>query len=277
MFEDVDFSDLLYAIDEPFEQFTPAYDHEWQRENIIDNHQERCRAYYAMVACLDHNVGRVMQYLADSDLEEDTILVFTSDHGEMLGAHGRGNKRIFYEQSIRVPFLIRWSGKTRTDMTSGRLLNTPDIVPTLIDLMGMSVPDLMEGFSYAPTVLGQVQSDSPEYAYMQALHGSTLNYHEEWRGVRSADFIHAKMLRTGKEYLFNHRVDPEQLTNLVDDPGHQTILNSLRGWLLESTNRLSDDMHLPEWYEDNWIQDGCVVRSATRQLDSIYYPSSKSE
>lgn len=267
LFENVDFSDLLYATDEPFELFTPAYDRQWQQENIIDRHQERCRAYYAMIACLDHNVGRVLAYLDDHNLADNTVFVFTSDHGEMLGAHGRGNKRIFYEESIRVPFLIRWPGQIPAGETSGAHLNTPDIAPSLLDLLGLSVPASMEGFSYAPTMRGIPQPDRPDFAFMQALHGSTLNHHEEWRGVRSDEFLYARMLRNGAEFLFNHQDDPRELNNLAHDTKYQRELEHFRELLAEMASRLQDDLHLPEWYEENWLHDGYVIRSATRSLD----------
>jgi arylsulfatase A-like enzyme len=267
MFEDVDFSDLLYAVDEPFDLFSPAYDKEWQRDNIIETHQERCRAYYAMVACLDHNVGRLMTYLDDHDLAENTIFVFTSDHGEMLGAHGRGHKRIFYEESIRVPFVVRWPGRVSEDSRSDALLNTPDIAPSLFDLLGLSIPESMEGYSYAPTMRGEAQPDRPKFAFMQTLYCSDKNHHEESRSVRDRQFLYARLLRNGQEFLFNHQEDPKELNNLVTDPDYCAQLSKYRNLLTESADALHDELHLSEWYDEHWVRDGIVVQSATRTLE----------
>jgi arylsulfatase A-like enzyme len=277
LFENVDFSDLLFATDEVFDQFTPAFDRQWQQEHIIERHQERSRAYYAMIACLDHNVGRIMAFLDEHDLAEDTVFVFTSDHGEMLGAHGRGNKRIFYEESIRVPFLIRWHGQIPAGTSNDAHLNTPDIAPSLLGLLRLPMPKSMEGFSYAPSMRGIPQPNCPGFAFMQVLHGSQLNHHEEWRGVRDHRFLYARLLRNDKEFLFDHQNDPRELQNLASYPDYQFRLSRYRALLAKTASQLQDDLRLPEWYEEHWLQDGCVIRSAIRSLDesSIHTQSHK--
>ncbi|MEQ8675483.1 MAG: sulfatase [Aggregatilineales bacterium] len=267
-FEQMDFSDLLYATDELFEQFTPAFDRQWQYDHIIAPHHEQCCAYYAMISNVDDNVGRLLAYLDEHQLSENTIFVFTSDHGEMLGAHGRGNKRIFYEESIRVPFLLRWTDHIKSDTLTDVFMNTPDIAPTLIDLLNLSVPIGMEGFNYAPFIRGEIGGeDIPQFAFMQMLQCQKLNHHEEWRGIRDGDFLYARLLRNGKEFLFNHKDDPQEMNNLVNEQEHQAALLHYRTLLEGSATKLNDEMHLPEWYEAHWLEDGCVVRSATRQLD----------
>ncbi len=97
-FRETDFSDLLYSTQEVFEEFEPPYDSEGQKQKVIDVHQERCRTYFAMTECLDSNIGRILKKLGELGLTDDTIIVFTSDHGDMLGGHGRVAKRIFYDE-----------------------------------------------------------------------------------------------------------------------------------------------------------------------------------
>ena len=106
---------------------------------------EWMRVYYAMTANLDRNVGRLLQAVDDLGLRDDTIFVFTSDHGEMFGAQGRRAKNIFYEEAVCVPFLVRWQGQIPKGHVSDACLNTPDIMPTLLSMMDLPIPEAVEG------------------------------------------------------------------------------------------------------------------------------------
>jgi len=134
LFDGVDFPDPPnYRRDDA------PYGDEWSR--LTEAH---CRQlprwrhnYYAQVASLDWNLGRLMEALADLGLEGNTIVIFTSDHGEMFGAHGRRAKSTFYEEACRVPFLLRWPGHVPANFRSDAPLGTVDILPTLCGLMGL--------------------------------------------------------------------------------------------------------------------------------------------
>ena len=107
------------------------------------------RGYYAMTANLDWNLGRLLKAIDDAGIRDDTIVIFTSDHGEMMGAQGRRAKNIFYEEAIRVPFLVRWPGKATAGATSDACLNTPDIMPTALGMAGLPIPAKVEGMDLA--------------------------------------------------------------------------------------------------------------------------------
>lgn len=149
------------------EQSDPYADN-WARlpknyPQMIDHFQ---RTYYAQSADIDRNVGRIMQALDEQGLAENTILVFTSDHGEMFGAHGRRAKYIFYEEAARIPFLMRWPGHIRNKQISDVLLGTPDIMPTLLSLLDLPVPKSVEGEDLSAFALGKSGS-APQAAHMQ--------------------------------------------------------------------------------------------------------------
>src|SRR5690606_34830552 len=126
------------------------------------------RVYYAMVANLDANVGRLLEAVDDLGLRENTIFVFTSDHGEMFGAQGRRAKNIFYEEAVRVPLIMRWPGHIPAGSTSDVCLNTPDIMPTLLSLLGLPIPDEVEGMDLSHCALGR-SGPEPEAAFMQGM------------------------------------------------------------------------------------------------------------
>jgi arylsulfatase A-like enzyme len=98
------------------------------------------RNYYAMTTNLDWNFGRLMQCLEETGLAENTIVVFSSDHGEMFGAQGRRAKNIFYDEAARIPFLRRWPGKIQSGMTSDACLSTVAFAPTFLGLLGFRPP-----------------------------------------------------------------------------------------------------------------------------------------
>ncbi len=122
-----------------------------EREQITD----WMRVYYAMTANLDRNVGRLMAAIDELGLRENTIVVFTSDHGECFGAHGRRAKNIFYDEAARVPFLIRWPGHVPAGAVSDACLNTPDVMPTLLSLLDLPVPGEVEGADLSAFALGE--------------------------------------------------------------------------------------------------------------------------
>jgi len=112
------------------------------------------RVYHAMTANLDWNLGRLLDAIAAAGLSGDTIIVFTSDHGEMFGSHGRGGKNIFYEEAARIPLLVRWPGRIAAGTVSDVCLSTVDIMPTLLSLMDLSAPRDAEGMDLSHCALG---------------------------------------------------------------------------------------------------------------------------
>ena len=124
------------------------------------------RVYYAMTTNLDRNIGRLLRAIDDLGLRDNTIFVFTSDHGEMFGAQGRRAKNIFYEEAVRVPFLVRWQEHIPEEHVSDACLNTPDIMPTLLSMMNLPIPTDVEGTDLSRAAFNQPM-DEPDAAFMQ--------------------------------------------------------------------------------------------------------------
>ena len=115
--------------------------------------------YFANVTLVDRNVGRIMSALEESGMAEDTVVVFTSEHGEMAGDHGMLEKRSLYEEASRVPLLVRvpWLSDRQTRI--GGVIGQIDLVPTLLDLAGEPVPGHLEGESRLPVLRGEARLD----------------------------------------------------------------------------------------------------------------------
>ncbi len=235
-------------------------------------HLEQFRqVYHAQVASLDWNIGRLVKALKDMNLEENTIFVFSSDHGEMFGAHGRIQKKIFYDEAVRIPFLVRWPGHLQSRVVDA-CLDVPDMMPTLLTLMGVPVPDSVEGMDLSHVTLGR-PGPEPEAAFMQGM-GHTYQWvnGDEWRALRDKQFTYAVMRADKSEYLFDNLADPYQQRNLVSDPSYAATLKHFREMLKKRMAALNDTFESTTWYRDHWIEDRVIVRSATRELEAKYRP-----
>ena len=230
-----------------------------EREQLAD----WVRIYDAMTANLDWNIGRLLRALDELGLREDTIVVFTSDHGEMFGAQGRRAKNIFYEEAVRVPFLLRWPGHTTAHSTSDACLNTPDIMPTLLSLMGLPIPEGVEGVDLSHCVLG-VEGPEPEAAFMQGT-GATAVFEDgyEWRALRDKRYTYALYRADRSELLYDHQADPYQVRNLAQDPAYADVLERFRTMLRGRMAALNDTFEACTWYRDHWTEDRVILRTAT--------------
>jgi len=230
--------------------------------NVPDKHrrgktEKDARFYYAMAKNVDDNVGRLMKYLDESGLAEDTILVFTSDHGEMLGSHDRRNKMVPYAEAVNIPTIIRWPGKIAAGSRTDTLHTPMDHFPTLCGLAGLSIPDSVDGVDMSPLLLGKGKVDRDEI--MMGNYVSNWDFFDtgtnwpEWRGVRSERYTYAKWL-TGKEELYDNLEDPYQMNNLAESNKDLPMLKKMRSRLKDFLAEAHDEF-LPgtgyrDWYDD---------------------------
>jgi arylsulfatase A-like enzyme len=221
------------------------------------------RGYYAMTANLDGNLGRLLAAVDEMGLAEDTILVFTSDHGEMFGAHGRRAKNIFYDEAARVPFVLRWPGRAAAASACDACLATVDIMPTLLGLAGLEVPREAEGMDLSARVLGRPGRE-PEAALLQNT-GACAAWEDghEWRALRDKRYTYAKYRVDGRELLFDNVADPAQMRDLAAEPAHRTTLERFRRILATRMTAINDTFPASTWYRDHWIEDRIIKRTAT--------------
>jgi len=219
------------------------------------------RLYYAMTANLDWNIGRLLNALEQAGLSDNTIVVFSSDHGEMFGAHGRRAKNIFYEEAARIPLLIRWPKKIRAGTVSDACISTVDIMPTILSLMDMKVPEEVEGMDLSHCALGG-GGDEPQAAFLQNT-GACAAWEDghEWRALRDKQYTYAVYRVDKSELLFDNKNDPYQMNNLAGNAQYKEKLEHFRGMLVRKMESLNDTFEKCTWYRDNWT-DG--KRNITR-------------
>lgn len=189
------------------------------------------RAYLACVSYVDAQAGRILQTLDELKLRDNTIVIFTSDHGWHLGEHGLWHKRSLFEESARVPFILHAPGMAANGRESDGLIELLDVYPTLCDLCGVPAPKHLQGVSLRP-LLNDPEQALHEAAFTQARRGPQA---EHWgRSVRTARYRCTQWDegRAGTE-LYDHQSDPHEYVNLAADPAHAAELARLTKLLAE--------------------------------------------
>jgi arylsulfatase A-like enzyme len=267
MFKDVEFTLPANWSDTPDPYMDRNADPKKWLETWKPNMPGYQRVYYAMTANLDHNVGRLMQAVKDAGIEDDTIIVFTSDHGEMFGSNGRVWKLTFYDPAARVPMLIRWPDQIPAGSVSDACMGTPDIMPTLLGLMGLGAPAGVEGMDLSPLAKGQngQKGPEPDFAFLQGL-GHTFLWNDgfEWRAVRDKWYTYAVYLRDKSEVLLDNQADPLQMKNLAADPAHKQTRDRLAAQLAGKMKDLDDTFEKCSWYRDQWTDGKRNVIASAR-------------
>lgn len=204
--------------------------------------------YYAHCSALDDCLQDLLGTLRACGLEHNTLLLFTSDHGDMLGSQGETKKQRPWDESIRVPFLLRYPAMPgwRPRRTEA-LIDAQDVMPTLLGLCHLPIPESVEGLDFSGHIAGG--SDPSDGAALltcvQPFGQWTRNRHggREYRGLRTGRYTYARTL-DGPWLLYDNQVDPYQLDNLVGDPAHADVQRALDE-ALQSRLDATHDAFLP--------------------------------
>jgi len=212
------------------------------------------RYYYAMLANVDDCVGRMMRFLGTAGIEENTIVVFSSDHGEMMGSHGKWEKMAPYEEAVRVPLLMRWPGHIGPGSRADGLYTPMDHLPTLLSLAGIRAPAALDGIDLSGAVLGR---GGPTHdAVLLANYSSHWDYFHtewpwpEWRSVRTPQHSYVKWY-SGREELYDNLADPYQMRDLVREspPVLGKLRSRLRDLLQESHDGFLPGPGFAAWFD----------------------------
>ena len=217
---------------------------EWrQRIDSDDGVRRNMQGYYAATHGLDVCMGRIMKTLEEAGIADDTILVFSSDHGDMLGSHRMSHKQEPFEESISIPFIVRYPQRVPKGKTTDALLSPIDIMPTLLSLADAPIPSSVEGISLADAALGKRSDQQDAVLIMKMLPGGNpwiINAATEWRGVRTKTHTYARLADGGPWILYDNKNDPQQMKNLVNDPAHKKLQDELEATLQKLLEKAND-------------------------------------
>ncbi|TAM98792.1 MAG: DUF4976 domain-containing protein [Chitinophagaceae bacterium] len=224
----------------PPKDYSPRQRRQWSYQRLI-------RRFLGTLKRQDDNIGRLLEYLDKNHLSENTIIVFTGDHGFFLGEHGWFDKRFMYEPALRVPWLIKFPGVTKAGSTSDAWVQSIDNAPTILDMVGLSVPKDMQGRSLVPIFSGDTPNDwrnSLYYHYYEFAppHWVLPNY-----GIRTDRFKLISYYTVNQWELFDLERDPDEMDSLFSERGME-VNPQYADYLKDLLAQLKD---LRQYYKDD--------------------------
>ncbi len=224
------------------------------------------RGYYAAIEALDDCLGRLYQALEAEGELDNTIVVFTSDHGDNLGSHRQYGKQLPLEESISIPFIVRYARKIPAGVKTDALLAPVDMMPTLLSLAGIDCPPVA-GKDISAAARGQDADVQDAVLIMRLIWLGTnwiTNGSGPWRGVRTKRYTYARKADTGTPWLlFDNQEDPQQLKNLIADPAYADLvrkLNAKTDELLAAAGDPEDPIVIAEQIKRERLAQGASVR-----------------
>ncbi|QDV33549.1 sulfatase family protein [Tautonia plasticadhaerens] len=237
--------------DEQLERWQAAYgpeNEEFARlglsgdELVRWKYQRYLKDYLRCIDSVDEGVGRILDYLDEAGLAENTIVVYSSDQGFYLGEHGWFDKRWMYEESLRTPLLVRWPGVVSPGSECSRLVSNLDFAETFLHAAGVDIPDGMQGRSLVPLLKGEEPEgwrESFYYHYYEYPGAHSVHRHY---GVRTDRYKLIHYYSLDEWELFDLARDPSELRSCFDDPQYASVRSELEAELA----RLREDLDVPE-------------------------------
>ena len=196
-----------------------------ERDVVRWKYRRYMRNYLSTVKAVDESVGRMLKYLDEKGLAESTVVIYSSDQGFFLGEHGWYDKRWMFEESFRMPFLIRWPGVLAPGSDRTELIQNIDYAPTFLEIAGLQTPSEVQGRSLVPLLKGQSVEwrKSLYYAYYELGEHAVPQHF----GVRTQRHKLIYFPRTKEWNLFDLKVDPAEMKSVHDDPDYAETRNEL--------------------------------------------------
>ena len=204
------------------------YEAKLEGEDLLRwKYQRYLKNYLATARAVDDSVGRLMAYIDQAGLSDNTVVIYSSDQGFYLGDHGWYDKRWMCEESMAMPLIIKWPGVTEAGSVNHNLVQNLDYAPTLLDLAGVDTPAAMQGRSLAPLLEGEAQTGWREAVYYHyygypAVHQVARHY-----GIRTERYKLIRYYQFGEWELFDLQEDPDELHNLYGDPAYRDVVATL--------------------------------------------------
>jgi arylsulfatase A-like enzyme len=222
-------------------------------------YQRYMQDYLATVQSVDDSVGRVLAFLDKAGLARNTIVIYTSDQGFFLGDHGMFDKRFMYEESIRMPFLVRWPAGIKPGTRSDALGLNIDFAPTFLEAAGLPVSAGMQGRSLLPVLRGRAPADWRTSMYYRYYHDPGDHNTRQHYGVRTRTHKLIYFWTKDQWELFDLVNDPYELHNLYGEPGQEALTAALKSELARLKREARDDDQLADQQLPNGV-DGPVAK-----------------
>jgi arylsulfatase A-like enzyme/lysophospholipase L1-like esterase len=220
----------------------------WKYQRYIKN-------YLRCIRGVDENIGRLLEYLEESGLAENTIVIYSSDQGFYLGEHGWYDKRWMFEESLAMPFVIRWPGVVKPGVRTKTMIQNIDYAPTFLDVAGAPIPGDMQGKSLLPVLKNE--GKAPE-GWREAIHYQYSGEHTHavarHDGVRNGRHKLMRFPDTKEWMLFDLEKDPQEMKNVAADPAHAEVLAEMKSLHADLNKKygVTESTYPQQRWEQKW-------------------------
>jgi len=236
------------------EDFKNNYPQMSQEDQMKWRYQRYMQDYLGSIAAVDDGVGKVLDYLDESGLSDNTIVVYTSDQGFYLGEHGWFDKRFIYDESFKTPLLVRWPNVITPGSVNTQMVQNLDFAPTFLDAAGAPIPTDMQGVSLVPLLKGEIEGfrDAVYYHYYEypSVHMVKRHY-----GIVTEDYKLAHFYYDVDEWeLYDRKNDTLEMKNVYDDPAYADVVTQLTSDLKAMRIKYKDSPELDQMYIEKYTK-----------------------
>lgn len=239
--------DSVYdPINEEFERLYPTMN---DSTLLVWKYQRFMQDYLATIASVDENVGRLLDYLEANGLEENTVVIYTSDQGFYLGEHGWFDKRFMYDQSFKTPLLIKWPHKITPGITEDEMVQNLDFAQTFLDMAGVTAPKDMQGKSLVPLLTGNGENWDRDAVYYHFYEYPAEHAVKRHYGIATEDYKLIHFYYDVDEWeLYDRKKDTLEINNVYNDPAYADVVKRMKKKLKEVRAKYGDSKELDEYY-----------------------------
>jgi arylsulfatase A-like enzyme len=231
------------------EDFKKNYPDMTDKEKMQWRYQRYMQDYLGSIASVDEGVGKVLDYLDDKGLSDNTLVVYTSDQGFYLGEHGWFDKRFIYDESFKTPLLARWPGVIEAGTSSDQMVQNLDFAQTLLETAGVEAPSEMQGESLLPLFKGDDASWNRDAVYYHYYEYPSVHMVKRHYGIVSREFKLVHFYFDVHEWeLYDRNKDPQEMKNVFEDPDYADIVAKLKVQLTELRVKYKDTEDLDNQY-----------------------------
>ena len=235
------------------------------RDLVRWKYQRYIKDYLRTIASVDDNLGRLLDYLDESGLAENTIVIYTSDQGFFLGEHGWYDKRWIYEESLRIPLIVRWPGVVEPGSVNDDLVQNLDFAQTFLDAAGVDQPDDMQGRSLVPLLRGETPDDWRRAIYYHYYANPDWHSVERHYGLRTDRYKLMHFYEQGDWELYDLKRDPYELTSAYGDPTYAGEVAGLKEELDALRERYEDRYSHLVPFEELYLMDREEIARISRE------------
>jgi len=218
------------------------------KELVKWKYQRYIKDYLRCVASVDENVGRILDYLEESGLAKNTVVIYSSDQGFYLGEHGWFDKRFMYEESFKTPLLVRWPGVIKPGTVNHDLVSNLDFAETFLDIAGVDIPSDMQGLSLVPLMKGKKPKNWRKSIYYHYYEYPAVHSVRRHEGVYDGRYKLIHFYDLGEWELYDLEKDPHEMHSVYNDPEYASIVEKMKAELrrLREFYKVPENKPLPE-------------------------------